>query len=188
MAKKSEPQAKNDMDEIFSHLDDSITGDSTPDQLAKIQRKVDNTVTQGLKPKHSLFVSNYILNNGNAAKAARDSGYTSTAAPNRLMDREDIQQAIKVRTAQLLHAKLIDRDLLVQMVMSTLEDLPHHMGARHYTLKAVELIAKLKGLTQPDAQINIQNNYGKPVEIEIVSGNQIEDQTDLQDNSDSNGK
>jgi phage terminase small subunit len=156
-------KALNELQKQFQDLE------LNEDELKKL------SVAGDLTPRQSLFINYYILNGFNATEAIKKCGYTgknATLVGHQILRRPGIREEVERRCAAFAQAKMATREMLTAKIYEMIQELDYtNTYDRNFMLKAIEQIAKLQGLYQPDSQVNIQTNSDKEITINIVKPN-----------------
>ena len=102
-----------------------------------------------LTPKQSAFVDAYCSNGGNATQACITAGYSVKTAQeqgSRLLSNVIIQKAIQLRQKPIAEKFKVTREYLVEKLNNVIMD---DVKDSVY-IKAIEVLAKMTGLNEPE--------------------------------------
>ena len=120
------------------------TNKTPEEQLAAMPVKKDP-----LTPKQRKFVQNYLINGGNATKAALDAGYskkTAYASGKENLHKPLIAAAIDAEKAKSAKKYNITRERVVEMILDVAENGEHEANR----LKAIDMLGKYTGIYEID--------------------------------------
>ena len=101
-----------------------------------------------LTPKQSAFVDAYCSNGGNGKQACIDAGYSSKVAhvqSNENLNKPNVQKAIQLRQKPIAEKFKVTREYLVEKLNNVIMD---DVKDSVY-IKAIEVLAKMTGLNEP---------------------------------------